>query len=69
MQVEGYVRVLLAERVDDFRQHVAGLGVRGTDVQRAVLLVINLVRQRPDVLYFLQHAPCPVHHLAALGGQ
>jgi hypothetical protein len=54
VQVQPHLRVLAAERLDDFRQHVPRLRVRGRDRERAAFLVLEIVRQALDVLHFAQ---------------
>ncbi len=54
VQVQAHLRVLLAELLDDLRQHVARLCVRGRDRQRATLLVLEIVGKALDVLHLAQ---------------
>jgi len=55
MHVQRHIRVLLDERADDPRQGIARLGVRGSDAQRALLFVGELLRDLLDAFALAQN--------------
>ena len=65
MQVEHDLGVALQERLDDIRQDITGLGVRGADRQAPPALVAQLRGQLPDALRLLQDVQRPVDDLLA----
>ena len=56
MQVQAHLRIFLAKLADHLRQHVARLGVRGRDGQRAAVGLAQLGRGAADVLHLAQDA-------------
>ena len=67
VQMQPHFRVLGAELLDDRREHVARLGVRRADGERAAVLVLQVVRDALDVLHLAQDLHRPVDDLLAGG--
>ena len=56
MQVQTHFRIFGAKRANHLRQHIARLGVRGRNRQRAAIRLAQLRRSAADVLHFTQDA-------------
>ncbi len=65
VQVQLDLGVLLAEALDDRRQHVTRLRVRRRDGHRAAFLVLEIGREAPDVLCLLEDADRALDDLLA----